>query len=163
MKQVYFVLIAVLIACGVQAHSDKEHGGKPLVQFDKGAKTFGAAIQDKKTLSLTGITQNFEKYQDKTVTFNATVKKVCQSKGCWMTLEDGDSQVRTLFKDYGFFVPKEILNQKVRVSGQMLRKKVSAATLRHYLKDEGAKLTEIKKIKTGKWTFEFVADGVEIL
>ena len=163
MKQICLVVATFLLAFGAQAHSDMDHDGKASVQVEKGAKKFGAPILDKETLSLTGITQNFDKYQDKTVTFDATVKKVCKSKGCWMTLQDGSTQVRTLFKDYGFFVPKEILDQKVRVSGKMSRKKVSAATLRHYLKDEGAKLAEIKKIKTGQWTFEFVADGVEIL
>ncbi len=163
MKQIFFVLMIALFVLGAQAHSDKGNNEGPSVQVEMGTKKFGAPVLDKATESLSGITQNFDKYQGRTVTFDATVKKVCKSKGCWMTLDDGNTQVRTLFKDYGFFVPKEILDQKVRVTGRMLRKKVSAPTLRHYLKDEGAKLAEIKKIKTGKWTFEFVADGVEIL
>mgnify|MGYP007077460727 CR=1 FL=1 len=45
----------------------------------------------------------------------------------------------------------------------MKKKHISAATLRHFKKDEGAKLEEIKKIKTGKTGFEFEAEAVEII
>lgn len=127
-----------------------------------GAK-FGELFEGGEKVSLAGAMDNYEQYEGKTIVFDATPKKVCEKKGCWMVLKDGDKQVRTLFKDYGFFVPKDILEHKVRVRGTMTKKKVSAATIRHYMKDEGKKMSDIKKVKTGREEFEFVAEGVEVI
>ena len=126
-------------------------------------KNFGGKFTANRVTSLGDVISNFQDYKSKTVAFQATTKKVCKKKGCWMVLEDGEYQVRTLFKDYGFFVPATILGKKVKVQGVMTQKKISAATIRHYMKDEGKSFEEIKKIKTGKTQFEFTADAVEII
>lgn len=124
---------------------------------------FGAKITPSKINSLDEVVNNYNKYQGKEVTFAATAKKVCKKSGCWMVLKDGKNEVRTLFKDYGFFVPADIVGKKVRVQGIMEQKKVSAATIRHYMKDEGKKIEDIKKVKTGRVQYQFVATGVEII
>lgn len=80
-----------------------------------------------------------------------------------MVLRDGKHGVRTLFKDYGFFVPASIKGKKVRVQGVIEQKKVSAGTIRHFMKDEGKKLQDIKKVKTSQIKFQFTADAVEII
>ncbi len=43
------------------------------------------------------------------VTFKGDVASVCKKKGCWMnvSLENG-KEVMVKFKDYAFFVPKDI-------------------------------------------------------
>ncbi len=154
MQKLLMVFVMILLPVAAFA------GPKPGIET---AKRFGGEILSDQSTSLGDVISNFDKYDGKTVRFEATAKKVCEAKGCWMVLKDSNSEVRTLFKDYGFFVPKTILGKKVRVQGVMKRKKVSAATLRHFKKDEGAKLEEIKKIKTGKIQFEFEADAVEII
>ena len=53
--------------------------------------------------------------KDKTkIRVTGIVEDVCQAKGCWMkvTTENGKS-MRVTFKDYGFFVPKDITGKKV--------------------------------------------------
>ena len=138
-------------------------GPKPSVKVSKTNDTqFGQLKQDQPVLTLAGVISNFQDHKGKMVTFEATPKKVCEKKGCWMVLKDGEYEVRTLFKDYGFFVPSDIVGKKVRVQGIMERKKVSAAKIRHFMKDEGQKMEEIKKVKTGQIKFQFVATGVEI-
>jgi hypothetical protein len=126
-------------------------------------KNFGATIQSTQKTTMTEVMTNYDQYKDKTVVFEATPNKVCKKKGCWMVLKEGDKEVRTLFKDYGFFVPADIVGKKVLVQGKMERKKVSAATIRHFMKDEGKKFKDIKKVKTGQIKFQFVADAVQIL
>lgn len=135
-------------------HSDKSP--------DPDATEFGKMETSPSVLSLSEVVSNYEDHKGKVVTFEAIPKKVCEAKGCWMVLEDGEYQVRTLFKDYGFFVPKNILGKKVLVQGVMEKKHQSAATIRHFMKDEGKKLEEIEKVKTGRVTFQFVASGVQI-
>ena len=49
----------------------------------------------------------------------AEVHEVCQAKGCWMRLNlDDENEVMVKFKDYGFFVPKDITGKKVIINGQ---------------------------------------------
>ncbi len=153
MKSILFTLLCLSLSNLAFAGPTK---GKSQTQF-------GAKITTAKVSTLGEVMGNYDKYDGQTVVFEAKAKKVCEKKGCWMVLQKGDKSVRTLFKDYGFFVPKDIVGKTVRVQGKMKRKKVSAATLRHFKKDEGAKLEEIKKIKTGRIEFEFEADAVEII
>ena len=48
----------------------------------------------------------------------ATAKDVCKKKGCWMKVEKSDGTLmRVTFKDYGFFVPKDIAGKNVIIEG----------------------------------------------
>ena len=157
MKQLILIFACLSIIFAAQA------GPSPKAKKANNETKFGGKIADTKTTSLAKVMSDFKNYEGKTVVFEATPEKVCETKGCWMVVKDGDKQVRTMFKDYGFFVPKSILGKKVKVQGKMKKKHVSAATIRHFMKDEGKKLTDIQKVRTGRIQFEFEADAVEIL
>ena len=91
----------------------------------------------------------------------AKVNKVCQAKGCWMTLDLGDStEVMVKFKDYGFFVPKDIAGKDVIVNGKAYVKEVSVDEQQHYAEDAGKSAEDIAAITTPKRTYSFEADGV---
>jgi len=91
----------------------------------------------------------------------AKVNKVCQAKGCWMTLDLGDDkEVMVKFKDYGFFVPKDIAGKEVVINGKAYVKEVSVDEQRHYAEDEGKSAEEIAAITQPKRTYSFEADGV---
>ena len=91
----------------------------------------------------------------------AKVDQVCQAKGCWMklNLEDGN-QVMVRFKDYGFFVPKDIAGKKVIIEGKAFVAEVSVEEQRHYAEDAGKSSEEIAKINEPKRTEAFEAHGV---
>lgn len=91
----------------------------------------------------------------------ATVNKVCQSKGCWMTLNLGNNEeVMVKFKDYAIFMPKDIAGKEVIINGKAYVKEVSVDEQRHYAEDEGKTAEEIASITEPKRTFSFEADGV---
>lgn len=94
----------------------------------------------------------------------AKVTEVCQSKGCWMTLnlEEG-KDVMVKFKDYGFFMPKDIAGKKVIVNGKAFVEEVSVDEQIHYAEDAGQSEEEIAKIIEPKRTFSFEADGVLLI
>ncbi len=94
----------------------------------------------------------------------AKVNEVCQAKGCWMTLnlEDGN-EVMVKFKDYGFFVPKDIAGKEVVINGKAFIHEVSVDEQRHYAEDAGKTKDEIAQIITPKKTYSFEADGVLIM
>lgn len=89
------------------------------------------------------------------------VDEVCQSKGCWMkiNLEDGE-QVMVKFKDYGFFMPKDIAGKEVVLNGMAYVNEVPVDELRHYAEDAGKSTEEIAAIIQPKQTFSFEANGV---
>ena len=91
----------------------------------------------------------------------AVVNEVCQAKGCWMRLNlDDENEVMVKFKDYGFFVPKDITGKKVIINGKAFVEEVSVDEQQHYAEDAGKTAEEIAKITEPKRTFSFEADGV---
>ncbi|MBD0834882.1 DUF4920 domain-containing protein [Aestuariibaculum suncheonense] len=93
----------------------------------------------------------------------AQVKDVCKAKGCWMTLqlEDGN-EVMVKFKDYAFFVPKNIEGKEVIVKGKAFVNEVPVEELQHYAQDAGKSEEEIAAITSPKRTLSFEAVGVLI-
>ena len=89
------------------------------------------------------------------------VTGVCQMKGCWMTVNVGNNQeMMVRFKDYGFFVPKDITGQTVVIEGEALMDTVSVKDQQHYAEDAGLSEEEVNAITEPKTQLSFVADGV---
>lgn len=96
-----------------------------------------------------------------TTTITAKVTEVCKKKGCWMKLDlNQDQDVMVRFKDYGFFVPEDILGKEVILEGMAFVDQVSVEDQQHYASDAGESKEEIAKITTPKNTYTFQAIGV---
>lgn len=94
----------------------------------------------------------------------AKVNSVCQAKGCWMRLGlDNDEEVMVKFKDYGFFMPKNIADKEVIINGKAYVTEVSVDEQRHYAEDAGKTSEEIAAITEPKRTLSFEADGVLLI
>jgi len=92
------------------------------------------------------------------------VVSVCQEKGCWMKIERQTGEpVMVKFKDYGFFMPKDIVGKEVVLDGEATVKETSVKQLKHYAADAGKSKEEIEKIKQPKKEIIFVAKGVLVL
>lgn len=73
-----------------------------------------------------------------------------------------EEDVMVKFKDYGFFVPKDIEEKEVVVSGKAYITEVSVEEQQHYAEDEGKTEKEIAAITQPERTLSFLADGVQI-
>ena len=94
---------------------------------------------------------------------SGTIVEVCQSKGCWMTLQlDNGETMRVTFKDYGFFVPKDAAGKTVIMDGIAKVDVTDIETLRHYAEDAGKTQEEIDAITEAKKGLSFEASGVII-
>lgn len=92
------------------------------------------------------------------------VVSVCEKKGCWMTLENtGGEKVMVKFREYAFFMPKDIVGKEVVLDGEANLEEVSVKQLQHYAADAGKSKQEIAKIKAPKKELNFVAKGVLVL
>ena len=93
--------------------------------------------------------------------FTGLVKEVCQAKGCWMKVElVGGEEAMVRFKDYGFFMPKDISGKEVIINGYAFFEEMSVEDQKHYAEDGGKSEDEMAKITKPKKTFGFEADGV---
>ncbi|MEE9364613.1 MAG: DUF4920 domain-containing protein [Cellulophaga sp.] len=93
--------------------------------------------------------------------FSGTVLSVCKKKGCWMKLElSNGKEAMVRFKDYGFFMPKDIEGKEVVVNGLAFVEEMSVENQKHYAKDAGKSDAEVAKITKVKKTYAFQADGV---
>jgi hypothetical protein len=148
------VLIAVLFTsyCGLSQPAP----AKPGVSYgDK--TTADQAISASELLSK----MNDGKFNGK---ITGTVTEVCQEKGCWMKVDNGSGQpLMVKFKDYGFFMPKDIVGKKVVLDGEALTKEVSVKQQKHYAEDAGKPKEEIEKITKPKKEVQFIARGVLVI
>ncbi len=97
------------------------------------------------------------------VTFKGKVNSVCKMKGCWMKIAlENDKEVMVKFKDYGFFVPKDIEGKEGIISGKAFVDLVSVDEQKHYAKDAGKSEKEIAAINQSSKTYSFEANGVKI-
>ncbi len=100
------------------------------------------------------------------VKVKGTVQEVCQMKGCWMTVASQSESVEPMmvrFKDYGFFVPKDISGREVVMEGIAYLSTMSVEEQRHYAEDAGKSEAEIAAITDPKEEYTFEASGVLLL
>ncbi len=145
MKRIVFVLSILFIGNNLMAQS-----------YD----SFGSKIKAKGPIPVSQLSSD-KSLENKTVKVVGEVESVCQAAGCWMKvkLEDGKT-MRVTFKDYGFFVPKDIAGKKIVFEGVPSVKATSVAELQHYAEDAGKSKEEIAKITEPKTELTFVANGV---
>lgn len=105
-------------------------------------QSFGEAMPaDSAAVSLREAIAGLGEEGQATVKVMGEVTEVCQAKGCWMILVDGDSYARITFKDYGFFVPIETSMQRSVVYGVLSEHILSGEQAEHYAQDAGAQST----------------------
>lgn len=128
-------------------------------------KTFGADLSSADYIGFSELMTSLSTADTVHTTVMATVTEVCQAKGCWMTLhgDNTSGEVMVRFKDYGFFVPKDIAGRSVVVEGHAYKTVVPVEELRHYAEDAGKSKEEIAKITQPEETFAFLATGVVVL
>ncbi len=94
-------------------------------------RSFGAPIQLETQTPLADVLAHPERYAGQAVLVRGRVTDVCQRKGCWTVLADGDASLRIRFKDYGFFVPKDIRGQFALAEGEVRVETQSQKAARH--------------------------------
>ncbi|MCK0190200.1 DUF4920 domain-containing protein [Arenibacter sp. F20364] len=127
---------------------------------------FGTQFADSNAINSGKMLENYEKMSrtDTLVSkFSGLVTEVCMAKGCWMKLRMGNGEETMVkFKDYGFFVPQELVGKEVIVNGLAFVEEMSVKDQRHFASDGGRSEEEIARIKQVRKKYAFEADGVLI-
>lgn len=127
----------------------------------------GGPVETGEAISYDALLAGMADQDSMQVTVEATVTEVCQAKGCWMNLTSTEREDAPLmmvrFKDYGFFVPKDIAGRNVVITGKAYREMTPVEELRHYAEDAGKSEEEIAAITEPKEELKFMATGVILL
>ncbi|MEM7086352.1 MAG: DUF4920 domain-containing protein [Bacteroidota bacterium] len=161
-----FVLSLTLFSCkdGKEQTEEAVAATEETIEEKAQYQTFGAEIDDQNVVGHDVMMAKYNKMKPGDTTnikFIANVKKVCQNKGCWMRLDLGDdAESFVKFKDYGFFMPKDIAGQEVIVQGKAFVEETSVEDLKHFAKDGGKTQEEIDAITEPELSYSFISEGV---
>lgn len=129
-----------------------------------GQVSYGENIEEGSVIENTQIQNLFATKGKFNAKLEAKVTDVCQMKGCWMKLDIGnEKEIMVNFKDYSFFVPKNIIGKKVVVSGDAFKRNISVDELKHYARDRGENESAISLIVEPKEIYSLTAKGVILL
>ena len=117
------ILVCALMATFISCKNEKTED-TPVVQAEEIAvnyQSFGDAITDKDVLEKDAIIEKYNSLKPGdtiAVKFSTQVKEVCQKKGCWMKVDMGKEEAMVRFKDYAFFMPKDISGKSIIAEGK---------------------------------------------
>ncbi len=164
MLRIMFISCAVLFfaACNTTPKGE-------IVEAENGiAKvvSFGEKIDQKDVIAYDDMLTKIASRDSLKTKVIGTVEGVCQAKGCWMNIvseKPNQPAMFVKFKDYGFFMPKDISGKKVIMDGYAFKEVTPIDELRHYAEDEGKSAEEIALITEPKEELKFMASGVLLL
>jgi len=128
--------------------------------------SFGEKIDQKGVISYDDMIAKMGSTDSLKTKVVGTVEGVCQAKGCWMNIVSENPNQPSMFvkfKDYGFFMPMDIMGKKVVMDGYAFKEVTPVDELRHYAEDEGKSPAEIAAITEPKEELKFMASGVLLL
>jgi hypothetical protein len=158
-----FFAAALLSACGsdqpVKTDAQSTDPGSD-------GKHFGATIDAANAIAYDELIPKMTATDSLAVKISGKVGEVCQKKGCWMMLvsdQPGQPEMRVTFKDYAFFMPKDLSGKRVVLEGYAYVDETPVDLLRHYAEDAGKPKEEIEKITEPKREVAYEASGVVIV
>lgn len=127
-------------------------------------KSFGEGVKKGNVITTAEVDAKLGESTKKDMKVTGEVVLVCQKKGCFMNLALPNGKTMFVnFKDYAFFMPKDLAGKKVVIDGFAERKETSVEDLKHFAEDAKKSPEEIAKITQPKKEIVFEAKGVVIL
>ena len=162
LRLLVFLSLAVLLSACSGSRTTTASPPLPPVEA-----SFGQAFDTEKFHSVASMMKTYstDEISDTIrVAIRGEVNEVCQAKGCWMTIAGGEQadEMMVKFKDYGFFVPKDISGREVGMFGRAYYQITPVDELRHYAEDAGKNDDEIAQITEPKRELRFLAEGVKL-
>lgn len=163
MKKLFVLTILGLALVACKSEVSKEDANIAVEEVSKGFKSFGAPVEVAEVMTpdaLAAKAKELKLGDTIAVKFSSKVNAVCQKKGCWMKVDLNGEESMVRFKDYGFFVPKDISGQEAIIEGIAFIEEVSVEDLKHYAEDDGKSPEEIAAITEPKQTLAILSSGV---
>ncbi|MFB5945035.1 DUF4920 domain-containing protein [Albibacterium profundi] len=157
MKKIILLGVALLVSTCIFAQEDIR-SAQPGVEYGEG-------VDANKHMTVTKLEKKLDKDSVYSGSVTGNIVEVCTKKGCFMKLTDDKSGelITVRFKDYGFFMPQNIVGKTVAVEGEAKLTEHSVKQLQHWAEDAGKSKEEIAAIQAPRKTIEIIATGVKVL
>jgi hypothetical protein len=169
MNKIFLLAVGLAVgfsSCDQKQSSDTNSEVKDtkVSEVEKEEEFLGEAFNEEEETDLDILVKDMDTSDSVIAMVETKVSEVCQSKGCWMKVElpNGES-MRVTFKDYGFFMPKDLAGQSVKMMGTAKIEETDIETLKHFAEDAGKSEEEIAMITEPRMDYKFVASGVKIV
>lgn len=153
MKKLITVTISILLFLAIKA--------QPPAGPAKAGSIYGATTTAQGAIPIAKLPAQLPDSGKIKTKVTAKVLDVCPKKGCWVKLQVNDTTTAFVkMKDYGFFVPLDLIGKDIVLEGDAYIKETSVKELRHYAEDAKKPAAEIEAIKTPKKEIRFTATGI---
>jgi len=163
-KLAYLIAITTFLSCS--QHTPNQETSNSTAAVDStvlNQQYFGDSISADSAKPVSELKKLMGEEKMLPIKLTGKVEAVCQKKGCWMNLTNGNGEkLRVTFKDYKFFVPKDCAGKTAFIQGVASTEETSVAELQEFAKDAGKSKEEIAAIKEPKKELVFEASGVII-
>ncbi|MEM1095174.1 MAG: DUF4920 domain-containing protein [Bacteroidota bacterium] len=137
--------LSLFLFAACQQPADVEQAPRPDV-YD----TYGAAVEETGALPIQAVAAEPDTYMEQNVKVEGTIVKICQMKGCWLTLDIGDGETVRVMVDrteagaYAFTFPMDVSGRRVILDGYFEVKTHSVEAQEHLAEDAGKTPEEIE-------------------
>ncbi|MDC0637291.1 MAG: DUF4920 domain-containing protein [Flavobacteriaceae bacterium] len=165
MKNLWYIslALAVFLSCKNTTDTQESVEDQTVTQTTPGYESYGEVISAEGALNseeMAALYATLKPGDTVDTKFSGAVNSVCQMKGCWMRLALGDDESFVKFKDYGFFVPKDLSETDAIVAGRAYVALTTVEELKHFAEDAGKEQSEIEAITEPELSYSFMAHGV---
>ena len=136
-------------------------GSSPSSPSLPAGRDFGAGLTLAVVVDLEEVVREPGRYLDDPILVRGRISDVCQKKGCWTVLSQGEANVRVRFKDYGFFLPSDSSGKQAYVEGVVKLETLSEKSARHYARESQS--GNAAAIHGPQREVGFTASGVRLL
>jgi Domain of unknown function (DUF4920) len=98
-----------------------------------------------------------DSFKDREIVVSGRIAQVCQTKGCWIMLTDGDVAARVMTR-HKFFLPKDATGNAIAV-GKLTEKELNAEQAEHMSKDAGS---GVEPLAAGSREWRLLATSIRI-
>ncbi len=165
MKKLAFLFLSVslLTACNNTTNQTEEETETAVSEINPDYQYYGDSITDEGAIPVADLLTKMEGSDSAAMKVEGIVTESCQKKGCWMKMDLGNGeQMRVSFKDYEFFVPKNLDGETAILEGYAKVTTTDVDMLKHLAEDAGKSEEEIAEITEPEVGVTYVATGVII-
>ena len=167
MKKLGLLLSFLFCTVAFAQNSEAKKVGPPEGMAMVG-ESYGAGISansEKSAITVKKLDQKLKKSAKvENVAIKGKVVKVCDKKGCWLTVETANKEKFFVkMKDYAFFVPTALEGKTVILEGNAETKVTSVDEQKHYAEDAKKSQAEIDAITKPQQETRFMASGIKVI
>lgn len=156
-------LAAMSCVLAVTANADKdpahEHAAPQVTAEVDGARVYGELMPTAPAaIPVATVLAKPAAYLEGSHKLSGRIGKVCQTAGCWMSLIDGEQQLRVVFGDHDFSIPSDTVGE-AEVYGTLQQTTLSEAKAKHMAEDAGL---DPAKVTGEQVEYRLVATSVSI-